>query len=456
MSQAPLFEETYSVARLCEEVRDLVNQAYFSLWVAGEVQRVKRHRSGHLYFEIVEKGEGDRILGRLEAVIWRKDLQRVERVLGRSGLEIVDGQQMRCRANLDFYAPFGKLQLVVREVDPAFAEGQLAARRRQTLEKLAAAGLLDLNKALVVPTVPLRIALITSEESAAYHDFVSTLRESGYGFRVLFVHAAVQGERAERELISALRTAERSEADVAVVIRGGGSRSDLAVFDSRPLAETIAGSSLPVITGLGHEIDESVADVVAGTALKTPTKVAEFLVQRVEAADALLESARADLARLAGSAVQRSKARIEGIERGLRQASFRVTAARERLAVAAASVVRSGRRRLAGGERRIDDDQRRLIRLAGRGVDLRRNQPLEVGRRISALAQARLREASTRIEGLGRLCAELAPERTLERGFTMTRDASGRLVKSVEQVRTGEPIVTILSDGELTSRVEES
>lgn len=456
MSQTPLFEETYSVARLCEEVRDLLNQAYFSLWVAGEVQRVKRHRSGHLYFEIVEKGEGDRILGRLEAVIWRKDLQRVERILGRSGLEIVDGQQMRCRANLDFYAPFGKLQLVVREVDPAFAEGQLAARRRQTLEKLAAAGLLDLNKALVVPRVPLRIALITSEESAAYHDFVSTLGESGYGFRVLFVHAAVQGERAERELISALRTAERSAADVAVVIRGGGSRSDLAVFDSRPLAETIAGSSLPVITGLGHEIDESVADVVAGTALKTPTKVAEFLVQRVESADALLESARADLGRLAGGAVQRSKARLEGIERGLRQTSFRLTAARERLAVAAASVVRSGRRRLSGGERRIDDDRRRLVRLAGRGVELRRNQPIEVGRRISALAQARLREARTRIEGLGRLCAELAPERTLERGFTMTRDAGGRLVKSVAQVRAGEPIVTILSDGELTSRVEES
>lgn len=456
MTQAPLFEETYSVARLCDEVRALLNQAYFSVWVAGEVQRVKRHRSGHLYFEIVEKGDGDRIVGRLEAVVWRKDLQRVERVLGRSGLEIVEGQQMRCRANLDFYAPFGRLQLVVREVDPAFAEGQLAARRRQTLEKLAAAGLLDLNKAQIIPDVPLRIALITSEESAAFHDFMSTLHESPYGFRVLFIHAAVQGPRAERELVSALGAAAGALPDLAVVIRGGGSRSDLAVFDSRLVAEAIARAEFPVLTGLGHEIDESVADIVAATALKTPTKVAEYLVQRVDRADARLESVREGLRRAARVPLRRSQTELRRIERGLRQTAFRLIAARERLAVAAASLARSGHRRLIGGERGLDGASRRLRRLGQRFLDSRRPLPQRLGSRITALARARLRESTAALEGWSRLCTGLAPARTLERGFTMTRDSSGRLLKSVQQVRPSDRIVTIVSDGQLTSRVEES
>ncbi len=455
MSQTPLFEETYSVARLCEEVRALLNRAYFSVWVAGEVQRLKRHRSGHLYFELIEKGEGDKIVGRLDAVVWRKDRERVERMLARSGLEIVEGQQIRCRANLDFYAPFGKLQLVVRDVDAAFAEGRLAARRRETLEALAAAGLLELNKAHALPELPLRLALITSEESAAYHDFVSTLGESPYGFRVLFVHAAVQGANAERELVSALRTAARARPDCAVLIRGGGSRSDLAVFDSRAVAEAIARAGFPVLTGLGHEIDQSVADLVAHTSLKTPTKVAELLVQRVERADRALEALRTAVRRAATLPLVRAAEELRRIERALRLSGFRVTAARERLVAAAATLVRSARRRMAAGEERVLEISGRLRVVAPRLLAGRRRQPAELGGRIAALARARLREATAKLDGCSRLSAQLAPERTLERGFTMTRDGRGRILRRVSQVTAGERITTILSDGRLTSRVEE-
>ncbi len=455
MTQRPLFEETYSVARLCEEVRDLLGQAFFSVWVAGEVQRLKQHRSGHLYFELIEKGEGDKIVARLEAVVWRRDLERVRRVLGRSGLEIVEGQQIRCRANLDFYAPFGRLQVVVRDVDAAFAEGRLAARRRETLEALAAAGLLELNKAHELPPVPLELALITSEGSAAYHDFLSTLREAPYGFRVLFVHAAVQGATAERELVSALATAARARPDCAVLIRGGGSRSDLAVFDSRALAESIARAGFPVLTGLGHEIDEAVADLVAHTSLKTPTKVAEFLVQRVERADQALEALRAALRRAAKLSLERAAGELGRIERALRLSGFRVTAARERLAAAAGALVRSARRRLARGEERLAEVRGRLTVVAPRLVESRRRQPAKLAGRIAALARARLRESAARLDGWSRLCVQLGPERTLERGFTITRDRQGRILRRVSQVGAGERITTYVSDGSLTSRVEE-
>ena len=290
-------DETYSVSDLCEEIKGFLGTAFGSIWVAGEVQRVKESRRGHLYFELVEKGAGDDILGKIDCVLWRTDHARVKRLLASSGQEIAEGIQMRLRGGVDFWPPGGRLQLVAKEVDPLFTVGLLARRRQETLEALAKAGLMERNRALALPDVPMRLALVTSHGSAAYHDFLSCLGESGYGFRVLFVHASVQGARAEAELCAALTGLVDSGVDCAVLIRGGGARSDLAVFDSRPVAEAVATAPFPVLTGLGHEIDRAIADMVAHTALTTPTKVAEHLVERVARADQRLELALRDLRR---------------------------------------------------------------------------------------------------------------------------------------------------------------
>ncbi|MCP4200517.1 MAG: exodeoxyribonuclease VII large subunit, partial [bacterium] len=250
-------------------------------WLTGEVQRLRRSGRGHLYFELVEKGRRDDVLAKLEAVIWRSDLEAIERDLAENSQSLVDGVEIRCRAQVDFYPPFGRLQVVVRRVDPEFTLGLLSRRRRETLRALQEAGLLQANKELDLSEIPLRVGLITSYDSAAYHDFVSTLEQSGYGFTVDFLHSAVQGREAESELASALRRARSLPIDCLVLIRGGGSRTDLAVFDSRRVAEELARARVPVITGLGHEIDEAVADLVAHTKTKTPAQAAEFLAARV-------------------------------------------------------------------------------------------------------------------------------------------------------------------------------
>ena len=123
----PFQEETYSVSALCEEVRDLLQQAYVEIWVVGEVNRVRAHRSGHFYFELIEKGEDDQIIAKVEAVSWRQDYSRIRQILADSDQQITEGQEIRCRGRLDFYPPFGRLQLVVREVDPVFTLGPLSA-----------------------------------------------------------------------------------------------------------------------------------------------------------------------------------------------------------------------------------------------------------------------------------------------------------------------------------------
>lgn len=378
------------------------------------MQRFRPSAAGHQYFDLVEKGEGDardQVVGVLSAVIWKGEYLRLRPVLERAGERLADGLRIRCRVSVDFYPPGGRLQVQIREIDPTFTLGDLAKRRQETLAALTEAGLMDRNRGLELPALALSIALVTSSGSAAYHDFLATLRESGYAFRVLAVHSAVQGAEAERSLPGALALAAESACDCIVLIRGGGSKSDLAVFDSQAVAEAIARSPKPVLTGLGHEIDEAVADLVAHRSFKTPTKVAEELVARIAAAEL---------------AVVRQQ------ERMMRQA---------RLAVAEAGG------RLARAERRAVAARTRLAQ-----VGLRLATLAEALRRVSA---HRLRSAEQQLVAWTRLIVELSPARTLRRGFSITRDASGRVLRNPAAVAPAMPIETELAGGLLYSRVEE-
>lgn len=451
----PLFEETYSVSELCTEIHDFLAEAFPSVWVAGEIQRLRLSRRGHLYFELVEKGEGDAIVGKLDAVVWRTDYQRIARLLGGSGQELAEGLQIRSRGKVDFYGAGGRLQLVVREVDPVFTLGLLAARRRETLAALAAAGLLERNRQLALPDLPLSIALITSHGSAAYHDFLSTLGESGYGFRVLLLHAAVQGRTAEREVASALGALRGLAVDCAVLIRGGGSRTDLAVFDSRVIAEAVALAPLPVITGLGHEIDESIADLVAHTALKTPTKAAEFLVERVARRELDLAELRRALRREALEPLRRGREALGRAERGVALARLRLAAVGARLGEAGRTLSRLGRACIRQAALSAGEVRRRLGAAAPRRTSGALREHRRLAERIAAEGRGRVREMEATLRGLSRLAAQLGPEQTLERGYSITRDSAGVLVRTADQVPPGERIVTRLSRGELTSRVEE-
>jgi exodeoxyribonuclease VII large subunit len=457
----PLFDTTYSVSDLCGEVRDFLREAFSSLWVAGEVQRLRPSRSGHLYFELVEKGRRDDIVGKLDTVIWRSDRHKIERALAATGQQIAEGQQIRCRGSIDFYPPAGRLQLVVREVDPVFTLGQLERRRQETLAALAAAGLLERNKALPLSPLPLAVGLVTSEGSAAYHDFLHALEASGYGFRVLFVHSAVQGVGAESQIASALATLAAAARggtplDAVALIRGGGSRTDLATFDYQQVAEAVARSPLPVLTGLGHQIDQSIADRVAHTALTTPTAVAEHLAERVAVAEAAVLELSAALRRAAELPLSRGRQALLAAEAALPLARLRLAATRGRLDERARALGAAGRsllRRAAAGNSEL---ARRLARGSQRAVTRRRGLPDELVRRLAAVARTRLRQAETALSGLARLTTDLSPQRTLERGFSITRTAAGAVVRRPAAVASGARLLTQTAGGEIASRVEES
>ena len=199
------------------------------------------------------------------------------------GVRMTDGTEVRIRGRLDWYAPRGQLQLRMTAIDPAYTLGQLELLRAQLLQRLEAEGLLRANAAHPLPLVPLRVGVVTSSGSAAEADFVDELRRSGFAFDVRRVDARVQGPDAAYDIVSGIERAVADGAEVIALVRGGGARTDLAAFDDERIARAIATCPVPVLTGIGHEVDRSVADDVAHTAHKTPTACAHALVLRVRA-----------------------------------------------------------------------------------------------------------------------------------------------------------------------------
>jgi exodeoxyribonuclease VII large subunit len=448
-------DTTYRVSELGAELREVVREAFDSVWVAGELQRLTVRPNGHRYFELVEKGARDAIVGKLDAVIWKGDFARIAAQLVRHGQGLAEGLEVRCRVVVDFYPPHGRLQVHVKEIDPVFTLGALARRRQETLDELARQNLLDANRGRALAELPLRVALVTSQGSAAYHDFVATLAESGYGFRLTLVHTAVQGADAERSVASALKAATALPVDCIALVRGGGAKSDLAAFDSRTIALAIARSPVPVLAGLGHEIDSTVADRVAHRSLKTPTGAAQFLVGRLGQADLEVERMRERVVRAARQPVVASRARLLEIERRARDAARTLVRMQSWLERTASALAAASRRRSRLAGERARDLARRLAVASPRAVERRRREPTVVLWRLVGAARGRLGASRERLSGAARLVTSLAPERIVARGFSITRDEKGAIVRSAARCAVGQRLVTTVSDGRLVSRVEE-
>ncbi|HEX2737103.1 MAG TPA: exodeoxyribonuclease VII large subunit, partial [Acidimicrobiia bacterium] len=277
-------EPTFTINELNTVIRGALSDAFpHEVWVRGEVQRITTSRTGHTYFELVEKdSRRERVAARIDVALFKGNAPTIKtRLREVPGVTLAPDIEVRIRGRIDYYPTGGRLQLVMTDIDPIFTVGGMAANRERVLRALAAEDLLQRNGALPLAPVPLRVGLITSKGSAAYHDFVHELERSGFDWQVVLADVRVQGGAAPRRVTWALRAFASLDVDVVVVVRGGGARSDLAAFDSEPVARAIALMPMPVFTGIGHEIDRAVADEVAHSCFKTPTACAQALVEQV-------------------------------------------------------------------------------------------------------------------------------------------------------------------------------
>jgi len=320
-------------------------------------------------------------------------------------------------------------------IDPRFTLGELSQARDQVVRRLVAAGLYDANRTRTLSRVPLRVGVVTSVGTAAWHDFHAELVGSGHGFRLSVCDTRVQGAGAEHSIAAAIRTlGRRDDLDCVVVIRGGGARNELATFDAEPIAVAIATCPIPVLTGLGHEIDRSVADEVAHRALKTPTACAGALIEAV--------------AEYRGATEATWSAIVAIADRSL-------ATARSNLTDRAHRVARRTHAAVARADERLDLRRDRLRSLPARRLDEAAAR-LELGAATMRRRAPRHLEAVERaLDGRASRLTLLDPANLLRRGWSIPRDGDGNVVRTIADATPGTLITTQVADGHLTSRIEE-
>ncbi|MCA0238134.1 MAG: exodeoxyribonuclease VII large subunit [Bacteroidetes bacterium] len=404
---------THSLFDLQEYIRRVLALNFQqAIWITAEIGQAGQSK-GHYYLELIQKGEGDELLAQASAVLWAKEYRRLRLQLG-ADLDAVlqTGLQVRMQVRVDFHERYG-LKLLITDLDPAFTFGEVDRLRRQTIALLREQGVLEQNSRLPLPVVLQRIAVVSSEGAAGLQDFLEQLRSNkfGYSFDCQLFESSVQGKSAAAEMQLALQRVAQEAAffDCVVIVRGGGARLDLAAFDQIDLCRTVARMPLPVLSGIGHDVDETVLDLVAHTSLKTPTAVAEFLIQH----NLFFEN---DLLQMA------AQIRLQADHQMRWQA---LDLANREMEMAWAV-----RRRLDQSARQVDTWEESLPLLT---ANILKNH-------AGLLAHA---EA---------LCAAFSPERVLQRGYSLTMH-KGKVVSSVRDVQPGDMIETRLADGVVASKI---
>ncbi len=408
-------EQTYTLFDLNEQIKRVVALNFTSaLWVSAEITQLSGKR-GHVYLQLVEKEEeGEGVIAQAAAMIWQRDYRRLRKQLGVAFERVLQsGHKVLIQVEVNFDERYG-MTLMVKDLDPGYTLGQLQLAKHRILEQLKNESLLDKNRKITMPLVLQRIAVLSSPSAAGYSDFQSQLKNNAYAydFDTELFPIAVQGRSVEKEFLAQMNhiVKKKSAFDCVVVIRGGGAKLDLAGFDNLEIGRSIANCPLPVLTGIGHEIDQTIADVVAHTHLKTPTAVADFLLlKNAQFENHLMELARA----------------IQNLSlRQLKTASLRLS--------------------------KLESD---FLHISRQVLNHQENRIQVFKNEISYLLKRNLSDSKKELDHLANLVRVLSLEATLKRGFTLTIK-DGNTVKSVDQLEKGDTILTKFYNGEKRSIIE--
>jgi exodeoxyribonuclease VII large subunit len=426
----------FTLSELNAAIKETLERAFpETLWVVAEISEIRCNVKGHCYLELAERDDEETI-AQIRANIWARTFRslssRFEKATGES---LKQGMKVLLQVNVTFHEIYG-LSLNIKDIDPTYSLGEMARRKREVIERLTKEGLINLNKQISLPLVPQRIAVISSSTAAGYGDFINHLDDNPYGYQIFHTlhQSLMQGQDAGSSIISALREVNRNRKryDAVVIVRGGGSQIDLSCFDAYGLAAEVAKFPLPVITGIGHERDDTVVDIVAHTKLKTPTAVAEFLLSTMISFEERVIEAQTIL-------IHRVKELIGNED--------------HRLQYLAQHFKHMVKDRFAGEMKRIEIGLHKLIHGTTQIIDSHNNR-LKLGMsRIAGGLNVLFRQQENRITQSGHAIRLLDPVNVLQRGYSITY-LNEKAVKNSADVQQGDIIRTILYKGSIKSNVE--
>lgn len=420
------------------ELNDLVRQTLEltferSFWIVAEIAEIRTATNGHCYLEFVEKDETGRgFVAKARANIWRNVWQslrpRFERATGQ---QMQSGMTVLAKAEVTFHPVFG-YALNVLDLDPSYTMGDIARQRQEILNRLREDNVVDDNKALVLPRPLQRIAVISSPTAAGYGDFCQQIAQSGFAISLTLFESAMQGTQVEDSILQTLSEIEdrADEFDAVVIIRGGGAATDLQGFESYPLAYRVASFCLPILTGIGHERDETVIDLVAHTKLKTPTAVAAFLIDRMVSEYQIVAEFELRLQHLA---------------------EVRLSTARESYNRLAHRYQMASNQFCAKQHHHLQQLNSRATLAVQRQTTSARQLMQTIDNRLRYASATRLEKARHRLELIENTLRMSGPERILALGYSLTMTPDGHIVRRAADVTKGQILTTRLAEGEIQS-----
>ena len=433
-------EQALSLVELNQRIHMTLEQAFPDCyWVRAEMSDVRENSaSGHCYLEFVEKDpRGGQLLAKVRGTIWAKTFRLLKPYFElETGQRFVSGLKVLVQVTVEFHELYG-LSLTVVDIDPAYTLGDMARKRLEIIRQLQEEGVFGLNKELPLPTLPQRVALISSPTAAGYEDFMNQLQHNraGYPFYVKLFPALMQGERTEESVIAALDRiyAHQELFDVVALLRGGGATSDLNSFDSYLLAANCAQFPLPILTGIGHERDDTVVDLVAHTRLKTPTAVAEFLIRRMD------QAAQA----------------VEELQQAVSQSvSLRLLQEKQRLQSYATRFPVMVGQRIERNRTLLHQLGAKLPTMAHGFVERKRAEIDRLAMRLRNAVTTHLAEKKRFLQLQEQFVRMASPDYILRRGYSLTL-REGKIIKRAEELQVGEELTTRFMDGEVRSIIKE-
>lgn len=408
-------------------------------WIQAEISECKEHFSGHCYLELVQKRENsDALCAKARATIWANTWVNLKPAFEQqTGTRLQAGQKIMVEVTIDFHELYG-FSLVIRDIDATYTIGDLSLRRQQVIKQLTDDGVFELNKELEWPLLPKRIAVVSSPSAAGYEDFMHQLHHNDFGFHFQtgFFPATMQGESAAASIIEALNKvqADAQEFDVVVIIRGGGATTDLRCFDEYELCYYCAQYPLPLLTGIGHDRDSSVLDLIAHTSVKTPTAAAELLIDCMSGEAYRLDS-NSDKLR------QRVTQLLDAYKRKLQSNTERL------------------RRTTSDGLHRanllVERNQAELYRRANQIEMLCRQDVDWKTNNLNHRVQILLDQQKHRLGMLQSRLETHSPELMIKKGFSLTL-FQGKILKSIQELKPGCEIQTRLQDGVIQSIIQQT
>lgn len=432
-----------------------------SYWLVAEINELRENMNGHCYLELIEKDqdqEQDRIVARSRATIWAHTWRMLRSYFETSTSQTLSkGMLILVEVTVEFHELYG-MSLNIKDIDPVYTMGDLERKRAETLKKLEKEGILSMNKGLPFPMLPSRIAVISSPSAAGYEDFIHQIKNNPkkYHFELTLFPAIMQGENTVHSITSALESIFNQEKhfDVVVILRGGGSTTDLSSFDNYEIAAHIAQLPLPVITGIGHERDITIAGMVANTDLKTPTAVAEFLTGKLQELDTRIKNISVRLANQVTHTLEKNHHNINTIvkelpilvKNNMQQKGRYLKSRGSIITVSASGFIQKNSHKLNSLHSGFGYVvKNHLLRL--------KNYRYEISTRILPdKIRTCLRNNSDKMIMLHKTMEMADPQNILKKGYTVVHK-NGKIVKSVEDINKNDLLETKFHDGRINSKV---